>query len=52
MVSCDPLIMGVVLHVNILSSMLDRLIIKGIVSGFPNISRRDKIIDFAIFDLL
>ena len=52
MVSCDSLIMGIVLHINILTSMLDRLIIKRIVSGFPNIGRRDKIIDFAIFDLL
>ena len=52
MVSCDSLIMGIVLHVDVFASMLDRLIIKRIISGFANIVRRDKIIDFAIFDLL
>jgi len=32
--------------------MLDRLVIEGIVSGFTAYIRRDKIIDFAVFDLL
>lgn len=44
--------MGVVLHVNIFTSMLDRLVIEGIVSGFTAYIRRDEIIDFAVFDLL
>lgn len=52
MVGGDTLVVSVVLHVDVFTSVLDRLVVKGVVSDFAHIVRRHEIVDFAIFDLV
>ena len=52
MVSGNPLVVSIILHVDIFTSVLNRLVVKRVVSGFADIVWRHEVIDFAVFDLL